>query len=213
VDNEDVWLVDGFSVFESVSNDFLGGWLGDQLDGLDDTWDNGMFDTGVFTFGVFSDQDGVDILVWGVVTGDGLTWTDVGEQVEGSSQGQVHGGVTFTDWGGQWTLQGNQVLVDGVDSWLRQGGLTVNQQWGDVDWFPVNWDLSGSVDVLDGLGDFWTDTVTFNQGNGVFTIRARLTGELTGDVRSSKELLGGSGDWNRSGDLSKHCVKWVSVNG
>lgn len=56
-----------------------------------------MFDTTVFTLGVFSDQDGVDVVVGSLVTLDGDTRSNVGEQGECPSQCQVEGDVTLSD--------------------------------------------------------------------------------------------------------------------
>ncbi|KAH3680001.1 hypothetical protein WICPIJ_008477 [Wickerhamomyces pijperi] len=196
VDNQDLLSVDGTGVFESVLDHLFGGFSGDKLDGLDDTWDNGVFDTGVFTFGVFSDQDGVDVFVWGGVTFNGLGWSDVGEKIKGLSQGQVQRSVTLTDWGGQWAFQGNQVLVDGVNGGLWNGSVTVLDDWGNVTGFPFNWNLSSSVDLLDGLGDFDTDTVTFDERDNVVTVSV-LDTVVLGDVGSVRS---GGGEGGSSGE-------------
>lgn len=57
-----------------------------------------VLNTRVLSLGVFTDQNGVDIVVGSLVTLDGDTWTDVGEKGEGSSQSQVKGNVTFSDY-------------------------------------------------------------------------------------------------------------------
>lgn len=186
VDNNNVRLVDALGVLEGVSDDLLRSRLGDQLDRLDHTWHNSVLNTRVLTLGVLSDQHGVNIVVRGLVTDNGLTWSDVGEQVEGSSQGQVHGGVTLTDWSSQRTLQGHQVSVDGVNGILWQGGLTVDQKWSDIHRLPLNWELGGSIDILDSLGDFDSDTITLNQGDGVVAVGVFQSGELAWDVGSGE---------------------------
>ena len=60
------------SVLESVLADVSGGGLSDELDGLDDAWDDLVLDAGVLTFSVFSDGDDVDVIVFGLVANDGL---------------------------------------------------------------------------------------------------------------------------------------------
>ena len=56
-----------------------------------------MLDTGVFSLRVFTDENGVDIIVWCLVAGDGNTWPNVGEKVERPSEGQVEGNVTLSN--------------------------------------------------------------------------------------------------------------------
>lgn len=46
-----------------------------------------VFNTRVLSFCVFTDENGVDIIVWRLVSGNGDTWPDVGEKVEGPSEG------------------------------------------------------------------------------------------------------------------------------
>lgn len=106
------------SVVEGVSGDSFGSVVSDQLDRLDDTVNDLkkksielelskfrrpttstylVFDTTVFTLGVFSDQNGVDVVIGSLVTLDGNTRSNVGEQGECPSQGQVEGNVTLSD--------------------------------------------------------------------------------------------------------------------
>lgn len=177
VDNKDLLHASGQGVLVSVPDDSLGSLSGDQLDGLNDTGDDGVLDTGVLTLSVLSDEQGVDVLVRGLVAHDGLARSDVGEQVEGSSQSQVHGNVALTDGGGEGTLEGNLVSVDGLNGAVGDGGLAVDQSGGDVDNLPVDGDLGGMVDVLDSLGDLGSDTVSLNQRHSVLAVGVLLAGE------------------------------------
>jgi hypothetical protein len=88
----------GLGVVESVSGNSLGSLVGDELDGLDDSGDELVLDTRVLSLGVLSDEDGVDIVVGGLEALDGGAGSDVGEEGEGSSEGQVEGDVSLTDW-------------------------------------------------------------------------------------------------------------------
>ena len=56
-----------------------------------------MLDAGVLSFSVFTDENSVDIVVRGLVSLDRDTWPNVGEQVEGSTQGEIEGNVTLAD--------------------------------------------------------------------------------------------------------------------
>lgn len=85
------------SVVERVSSDSLGSVVGDQLDGLNDTIDDLVLDTGVLSLGVLSDENGVDVVVGGLETDDGRARSNVGEEVEGSSEGEVEGDVSLSD--------------------------------------------------------------------------------------------------------------------
>jgi hypothetical protein len=54
---------------------------------LYDTIHHDMLDARVLSLGVLSDQDGIDIVVWGLVTGDRSARSDVGEKIECSAEG------------------------------------------------------------------------------------------------------------------------------
>lgn len=212
VDNDNFVSAGGSGVFEGVSDDSLGGLLSDQLDRLDDTWDDDVFDTGVLTFGVFSNQDGVDVVVWGLVADNGLTRSDVGEQTEGSSQGQVHGLVTLTNWGGQWTLKRNLVLVDRVDRWFWDRGDTVDERRGHVDRLPVDRDLCCLVDLDHRVRDLFTDTVTLDQGDVVSAVGVWSAEILACDFGGVLSLCGhheGLAEW----DVSEHTGLFVRRKG
>ena len=95
----DLLLVDGLGILEGEAQDALGGLLGDELDALNNTVNDDVLDTGVFTLGVLTDQNSVDVIVGGLVAGNGAAGTNVGEQVEGTTQSQVQGDVTLADGG------------------------------------------------------------------------------------------------------------------
>lgn len=83
---------------ECVAEDALTGLAGDELDALHDAVYDYVLDAGVFSLGVLADQDGVDAVVWGLVSFDGAAGSDVGEEVEGSAEGQVEGNMAFSNW-------------------------------------------------------------------------------------------------------------------
>lgn len=141
MNNADLLLSNSLGILESELEDTLGSLTGDQLDGLNDTWDNNVLNTGVFSLSVLTDENGIDVVVWGLVALDGLARTDVGEKVEGTTESQVEGDVTLSDWGGQWTLQGDQVLLDRLNGGIWNGGLSVLEDWSDIDGLPLDWGL------------------------------------------------------------------------
>jgi hypothetical protein len=56
-----------------------------------------VLNTRVLSLGVFTNENSVDIVVGGLVSLDRNTWPNVGEQVEGSAQGEVEGNVALAD--------------------------------------------------------------------------------------------------------------------
>ena len=58
-----------------------------------------MLDSGVFTLSVFTDEDGVDVVVGGFVTGNGFAGPDIGKEVERAAEGEVERDMAFTDRG------------------------------------------------------------------------------------------------------------------
>ena len=84
-------------VLEGKAEHALGSGAGDELDALHHAVHDHMLDAGVFALGVLADEHGVDVVVGGLVAGDGFAGTDVGEEVEGSAEGEVEGYVTLSD--------------------------------------------------------------------------------------------------------------------
>lgn len=95
VHHADLLLVDGASVLEGETENPLGRLACDKLDALHHTIDNDVFDTRVFTLGVLTDQDGVNVVVGGLVACDRPAGTHVGKEVEGSTKSKVKRHVTL----------------------------------------------------------------------------------------------------------------------
>ena len=55
-----------------------------------------MFNPTVFSFGVFADKDGVDIVIGGFVAGDRHAGTDVGKKVECTAKSEIERDVAFS---------------------------------------------------------------------------------------------------------------------
>jgi len=190
--SHDVGLVDAgdsvptvlSSVLESVLADVSGGGLSDELDGLDDAWDDLVLDAGVLTFSVFSDGDDVDVIVFGLVANDGLAWSNVGVKAEGLSEHEVHGGVASADGSGKGTLKTDLVLVDGFPSGLRENPAAV---WlldsVNVSLFPIDWSPSGVEDLGNSSRDLWADTVARNQSASVLGSSRHHSGNISQKLR------------------------------
>lgn len=79
---------------------------------------------------------------------------------------------------GEGTLQGDVVARDGVDGLVGDDGLAVLQAGGDIDGLPLDGNVGGLENVLDGLGDLGADTVTLDEGDSVLAVVALGTLEL-----------------------------------
>lgn len=188
VDDADLGLADVLGVLEGEAEHALAGLAGDELDRLDDAVDDDVLDAGVLALGVLTDEDGVDVVVGGLVSLDALAGTHVGEEVEGPSEGEVERDVTLADGRGERALEGDVVALDGVDGLVGDDGLAVLEGGGDVDRLPLDGHVGGGVDVLDGLRDLRSNAVALDQGDGVLAIAALLALEL-GDL-AAVSLLG-----------------------
>jgi hypothetical protein len=115
-------------------------------------------------------QHGVDIIVSGLVPLDAHTRPNVGKQSKGPPQSQVHRNVTLSDRGRQGTLERDGVLSDRVDGFGRDGGLALDEDRGDIYFFPLDRGFGSGEDGSNGVGDFGTDTVSGHHGDGVFAL-------------------------------------------
>lgn len=97
MDGSDFWFSNILGILEGVAEDSLTGVSCDELDALDDAVDNYMLDTGVFTFRIFSDEDRVNVVVWGFVASDRAAGTDVCEEIECSAEGEIERDVAFAN--------------------------------------------------------------------------------------------------------------------
>lgn len=125
MNNANLFAADILSVLESVSQNALGSLTSDELDRLDDTVNNDVLNARVFSLGVLTDQDNVDIIVRGLVACDRLAGTEVGEEVECSAEREVERNVTFANWRGERSLQGDVVASDAVNGRVGDDRLSV----------------------------------------------------------------------------------------
>lgn len=97
VDNADLLAANLLGLLEGEAEDTLGSLTGDKLDGLDDAINNDVLNAGVFTLGVLTDQDGIDIVVGGLEAGNRAARAQVGEKVECAAESKVKGDVALTN--------------------------------------------------------------------------------------------------------------------
>lgn len=164
VDGSDEFSVVLLCVVESKSGDSFGLVLGDDLQGFDDTWDGLVFQTGVFCFGVFSHQNEINVVQLGRNAFNVLDEDEGSVDVKFLSEGNVKRLDERVSWGVGDTLQTNLVSLDGEDGFFDLGLVTFKS--GHVDGFKLDRDVFVLEDLSHGVGDFLTDTITRNQGDG-----------------------------------------------
>ena len=89
VHDADLLLSGGLSMLESEAQDTLRGFPSDEFNTLDNTINNDVLNSGVFTLGVLTDQHSVDVVIWGLVSSNRAAWSQVGEEVESTTESQV----------------------------------------------------------------------------------------------------------------------------
>ena len=110
VDNANLLATDSFSMLERESEHTLRSLPCDELDGLNDTVNNNVLNAGVLALSVFSDQNGIDVIVGSLVASNGTAGSQVCEEVECAAEGKV---------------EGDMALANGSLLGLANGGLKI----------------------------------------------------------------------------------------
>ncbi len=170
VDTGNLLAIIGKGEGEGELGDALRLGAGDDLEGLNDTWNRLVLKAGVLSLGVLTDDGEINILVAGLVTWDVLDQDNGGVDVELLTESDVEGLVAGAlDWGVQDALKTNLIALQGsnglAEKLLRV--LVAGLDTGDVDLLPLNWNIVGLKDGLDSLGDLSSDTVTWDEGGSV----------------------------------------------
>jgi hypothetical protein len=97
VHNTDLVLARSLSMLESETENAFGCLACNKLDALDNAINNNVLDTRVFTLSVLTNQDSVDVVVWGLVSGNGAARTKVSEEVEGTAKSKVERNVSLAN--------------------------------------------------------------------------------------------------------------------
>jgi hypothetical protein len=97
VHNTDLVLARSLSMLESEAENAFGCLACNKLDALDNAINNNVLDTRVFTLSVLTNQDSVDVVVWGLVSGNGAARTKVSEEVEGTAKSKVERNVSLAN--------------------------------------------------------------------------------------------------------------------
>ena len=162
-------------VVESVASDTLRGIVCDQLDALHDTIHDFVLDARVLALGVLTDQHRVDVLVRRLTALDRHARAHVGKEVERAAQRQVQRDVALADRRRQGSLEGDRVAAHRLDRFLRDDLLALVVDRGrHVRFFPLDRNVSGTVNLAHGTRHLRANTVTREQRHGVLAVRVLL---------------------------------------
>lgn len=158
----DLKSVDVLGVLEGESQNTLTGVLSDELDALNDTVNDDVLNTRILSLGVLTDQDGVDVVVWSLVTGNRAAWADVGKEVEGTAKSKVEGNVTLSNWclhlsiqvclkgryytNSKRTLKSDLVPFDTLNCLVGNDSLAILEARSHIYWLPLDWCLHIRLD-------------------------------------------------------------------
>jgi hypothetical protein len=118
---------------------------------LNNTVNDDMLDSTVLSLSVLTNEDSVDVVIWCLVSSNALAGTNVGEEVEGSAECQVERDVALADGCCERTFESDVVSVNAVNGLVGNDGLAVFEGRCDIDGLPLDGDISGGENVLDGL--------------------------------------------------------------
>ena len=123
-----------------------------------------MLNARVFSLGVLSDENGIDVVVWGFKSRNRAAGTHIGEEVECAAEGEVQGDValangclnTFSNLFpitdrcpySKWSLEGNLVPLNALNSLVRNNSLAILQSRSNINWLPFNWCLQDDVSLM-----------------------------------------------------------------
>jgi hypothetical protein len=169
MDDGDLVAVVVLGVLEGVFGDTSRSDFSDQLDALNDSVDDFVFNAGVFTFlkdflvnfgsiftskcshRVLANRHQVNVVVESSVALQASAWSHVGVQVEFLAQSEIQRAMSFSNGRHQWTFQSDLVFVHRVNGSLRDAETTVGVSHGrDICDFPFNGNAGNGEDLLHG---------------------------------------------------------------
>src|SRR4029077_521511 len=152
-------------MLEREPRDSGGSLLGDDLQALDHSGDNFVFDTGVKSFGVLANDDKVHARVAGGNMGQVADGPEVGEEFEALAEFDVDAGKAAADGRGHGTLQSDPGAFDGFAEFFGNVFLVLLKGFGaGGKTFPFEFDSSGFEHAHRSLDHFRTDSVAGDEG-------------------------------------------------
>ena len=168
----DIGFVDGVNlfaaftlgVFESEVGDLSRSFFGDDFEALDDAGDDFVFQAGVEVFGVFADEDDVDVFEARFNAGKIFNGADVGVKIEGFAQAHVDAGGSAGDGGAHGAFEGDAITAHGFhgcfgDELALFGGFV----GASLDFFPIDFGSGRFEDAARGGGHFRADAFAGDQ--------------------------------------------------
>lgn len=127
-----------------------------------------MLQTAVLSFGVFSDCYEVHVFVGSVHALDGLAGTDVGEEIQSFSEGNVERSEAFSNWRFERAFQAVLVALDCLDAFVsNQVAMLCLTFRMNLMRFELNRHLQGMEDVLHTPRDLRADSISRKQHNSL----------------------------------------------
>src|SRR5208337_801114 len=147
-------------ILEGETRDAGGSLLGDDLQALDHSGDDFVFDAGVESFGVFANDDQVHARVAGGNMRKVADGPKIGEKLEAFSQFDVDAGEAATDGRGHGPLQSDAGALDGFAEFLGNVFVVLLKSFGaGGKAFPFEFDAGRFKHADRGLDNLGTDSV------------------------------------------------------
>src|SRR5208282_586671 len=150
-------------VLEGETRDAGGSFFGDDLDALDYSGDNFVFDAGVKSLGIFAHDDQVHAWVAGGNVREVANRPEVGEEFKALAQFDVDAGEAATDGRSHRALQSDARALDRFAEFFGNVFVVLLEGFGaGGEAFPFEFDAGGFNHANGGLDDFGADSVTGN---------------------------------------------------
>src|ERR1019366_792380 len=152
-------------VLEGETRDAGASLLGDDLQALDHSGNNFVFDAGVKSFGIFAHHDQVHARVAGGNVREVANGPEVGEEFEALAQLDVDAGEAAADGRGHGTLQSDAGALNGFAEFFGNVLVVLLKGFGaGGEAFPFEFDAGGFEHANRGLNDFGADSVARDEG-------------------------------------------------
>ncbi len=127
-----------------------------------------MFEATILSFGIFTNNGKVNVLVSGWNAGKSLDVRKGGKNVQFLSQSNIQTLMTISsNWGEQDALESNLVSFQTVRCSLCQTRVRLVWVPTDIVLLPFNGQFCSLKDVLDALSEFSSNPIPGDQGDGV----------------------------------------------
>lgn len=140
--DENLRLAGRDGVLECVADHAFASRTSDEFDGLHNAVDDDVLNARVFTLCVFTDEDGIYVVVGSLVADNGAAGTQVGKEVECAAQGEVERDVALANRSRERALEGDEVTLDGGNGFVGDCSLAILEDRSDINGLPSDGDLN-----------------------------------------------------------------------